>query len=268
MRERGMHLARVRLSDGEVWFEASRCGRCYTLDWPRAGRYKISPDGGVTRCLKRQGPAISRVLLGRMVQAYARSLRGNEALHATVLARERSAVAFLGPSGTGKSTLAACLLGDPRTRLLSDDLLYARIVDDRAWVLPDEGFLKLSPAARAWPGLGAGEFDPNLEKTVYRIGKSPATPLVGIVLLKRGGTAFRLRRSRGARSTLTLIANMYNALFTPPMVIRNQFALAVALSRRVPVWGLSYPSGFGNLPLVARLVERLWRRSRTPSGIS
>ena len=70
--------------------------------------------------------------------------RGNLVLHASVLDLEGDAVAFMGGSGWGKSSLAAALLRRGH-ELISDDVAAIDLRDDSATLLPGLSRLKLNP---------------------------------------------------------------------------------------------------------------------------
>ncbi len=72
---------------------------------------------------------------------------GFELLHASAIATSRGAVAILGPSGSGKSSLAAELV-DRGYRLFSDDVLAIDLAEGRIISFPAPAVMNL-PAERA-----------------------------------------------------------------------------------------------------------------------
>ena len=264
-------LRRITLQNGEIFFEAFWRNEVYQLRWPRAGEASVSKQGRLLRF--EQKPAarsISTQILRRIVMAYASSLRGREALHATTLERNGRAIALIGASGEGKSTLAAYLLkNDSSIRLLSDDLLYLKMIKGKAWVmlskeaprlkLSRETFLRFGFNGR--DGYGT-QFDPNLEKEIILLPSGEShrrlVPLVAIVQLNRNSSGLRLEKIKGAKAALTLLANIYNEILRPPRVLKNQFELCATLGRLVPIGKLSFPSGFKALPTIAHRMNRIW----------
>lgn len=261
-------LGRGLLRNGEVFFEAHREERAYRLCWPRAGSARLSERGRIVRfSAAPRAEATTIHVIRRIVRAYADSLRGKEALHATVLDQGGRALALLGPSGQGKSTLAAFLLRrDPSVRLLTDDLLYVNCGATTACALRESGAarLKLSRRSRERCGFARAEFDANLEKEIVAFpeqrGGLRRVPLAAFVQLARGTRRRRLVRVRGARAALVLMANVYNEILRPPRVLRRQFELCTALAGIVPVYRLEYPSGWNRLPAVSRRIETVWTR--------
>ena len=66
--------------------------------------------------------AILPVLMSGTVTSFLLTLRGSTVLHASGVERTRRALAFVGPSGQGKTTLAT-LVALQGARLLTDDVL-------------------------------------------------------------------------------------------------------------------------------------------------
>ena len=264
-------ISRITLQSGEIFFEALRRNGVYYLRWPRAAEASVGKQGRLLRFdQKPTARPVSIQILRRIVKAYASSLQGKDALHATALETNGRAMAFIGPSGEGKSTLAAYLLKNhPAIRLLSDDLLYTEKINGKVRVVPSGNVprFKLSREALLRFGLDKrpgykSQYDPNLEKEIlqfpYQTHPRRHLPLVAIVQLYREGPGLSLKKIKGAKAALTLMANIYNEILRPPRVLKNQFELCVALSRLVPVWKLRYPSGFNALPKVTQRLEQLW----------
>lgn len=257
-----MLLAQEILKGGEVHFEAFAGGGACRLVWHRAGEAVFSSRGRGLRFRPKRGAAAPALETARrLAGAYAGSLRGREALHATVLAKEGRALALLAPSGEGKSTLAASLLSRvPGVSLVGDDLLRLRLTAGAAWAVPGPGRPRLKLRRPPFPPATIpSRYDPNIEKTLFSFPRSPRLArLAAVVRLVRGKTGPALRRLSGARAVLTLAGSMYNRLFLPPRVLRRQMDLAAKLARRVQVWRLAYPSGLARLREAERLLEKLW----------
>jgi hypothetical protein len=113
----------------------------YLLSSP-LGRYIVSPDGSVVVC--RASPVledVQRMLIGQVLPLVA-ALRGLDILHASAVAIDGGAVAFTGPPGAGKSTLAVnlALRG---AMLLADDVIALRRVGERLQVEPATSLVNL-----------------------------------------------------------------------------------------------------------------------------
>lgn len=185
--------------------------------------------------------------------------RGIPALHASAVTVGDQAVAFLAGRGSGKSSLAGTLV-QHGAELLTDDILPVTPVADKVIARP--GF----PQMRFWPA----ELD-------YFVGDHERFPLAHPAFSKRrvpvgaGGfgrfcdrpaqlRAIYLPDPRDCDSIQVEMVHPRQALLE---MIRHSFAshLAAAMklrerrfhtlgdvARRVPVFRLTYPSGFENLP--------------------
>jgi hypothetical protein len=90
---------------------------------PRYGRHLVSPDGVRVRCaLPRVSSWRWERLLFAQVLPLASALLGRALFHASAVALDGGAYAFVGLSGTGKSSAAAHLVARGAT-LLTDDVL-------------------------------------------------------------------------------------------------------------------------------------------------
>ena len=112
-----------RTEDGGVLFQIERSDRRYRFSGPRYGTAIVSP--GASRIWGSPGEGgmgdWQRFLIAQVLPFVA-VLRGLEVFHASAVAVEGRAVAFLGPSGAGKTSIAMalCRLG---ASFLADDVL-------------------------------------------------------------------------------------------------------------------------------------------------
>src|SRR5579863_1529286 len=92
--------------------------------WPDLFEFLVSPDGRriVYNPLSNPSVLAFETYLLSMVLSYALLKLGYEVLHATAVVVDGAVLALLGPSGHGKSTLAAAFLGLGYP-VLTDDLL-------------------------------------------------------------------------------------------------------------------------------------------------
>ena len=110
--------------DNVAWYSASASDSGYVLRFKNCGEFFISAD---LRDLEvRKHPLgeveLLPILLAGTVTAFLLALRGETVLHASAVAIDGAAVAFVGQSGRGKSTIAAllCVAG---AELVTDDVL-------------------------------------------------------------------------------------------------------------------------------------------------
>jgi len=101
----------------------SQPGRGYLIWGPRYGRHFLSPDGRLSVTVPGQDARDCwRRMLIAQVLPFAAALQGLEVFHASAVATPLGAVALLGPSGVGKTSLAVelCRQGE---EFLADDVL-------------------------------------------------------------------------------------------------------------------------------------------------
>jgi hypothetical protein len=141
--------------DGFTWFKCARADGGYLLRFTDLADFFVEARGRSVECLA-VAPGITtrtiRHLLLDQVLPRVLNLLGHDSLHATAIAMERGACAFLGPPGIGKSTIAASfqLHG---YRLVCDDCLV--VEQSAADLAVRPGY----PGIRLWPdsvdGIGA-----------------------------------------------------------------------------------------------------------------
>jgi hypothetical protein len=113
--------------DEDRWYTGTRTDDGYLLRFRRCGEFVISAD--LREVVVRPDPAgeheILPVLLAGTCIAFLLALRGETVLHASAVTAGDGALAFVGHTGQGKTTLAAllCLAG---SALISDDVLVVR----------------------------------------------------------------------------------------------------------------------------------------------
>ena len=101
-------------ANGGVWTRLARLGDGYLLRFPRLCDFAISPDASRVQMWPRPGTpmATARHLFLNQVWPLVLAERGSLVLHASAVATPAGAVAFLGATGLGKSTLAASFTVD------------------------------------------------------------------------------------------------------------------------------------------------------------
>lgn len=113
-----------RQPDGGVTFRIEAHAKAgYLISGPEYGAYLLSADGRRLRCFPEDRPEGSwQRLLIAQVLPFAALLQGLEVFHASSVVRRGEAVAFLGPSRAGRTSLALelCRRG---ASFLADDVL-------------------------------------------------------------------------------------------------------------------------------------------------
>lgn len=204
------------------------------------------------------------------VFAYWLERREMPALHASAVAVDRRAAAFLSTHGAGKSGLAAALMRAGAS-LLTDDVFP--LEERNGAFLGRPGY----PQMRMWPDeathfLGGFEHlpivHPELSKRrVPIIGPGgfgtfhdAPLPLGCLYLLERqpdGDARIEIREVSPRDALIELLRHSFTPLLVEAAGLQPaRFDLLSRLVLQVPVKRLRYPSGFDRLPRVAEAVRR------------
>jgi hypothetical protein len=244
-----------------------RDGSIY-LRWPELADFLVSSDGfQITFGL---GPAPHEAfqvyLLGQAL-SFALVKTGFEPLHSTSVVIDGSAVAFLGNSGFGKSSLAASFVGAGYP-LLTDDLLLFRHNGEGLYGYPGPPRIKLFPkVAREFlkSNLEGVPMNNNTRKLVMPLFENQvhrtAARLKAIYVLNSPRNVFRKQRTKMAQlhpreAFVSLLRNTFNRLLIDPERLKRQFAILAQLVAKVPVFVVSYPRVLSSLPEVRELILR------------
>jgi hypothetical protein len=254
-------MKEYRRPDG-VWIWLQAIGTFHIM--PDAGRVEVYPDAQV-------GERELGLALEGPVLLFVRNQHGYPSLHASAVVTEQGVVAFLGPQGRGKSTMAATFLRWGAT-LLTDDALPLLAREDGVYGAPGPLFMKV------WrqTALHALELDdelPNLmahsdKKLLALDGRYPFahTParLHALYVLNRYDPAVAGRtdigiHTLGRREALvTLMANTSNRAYLLPADEARFLPMYARTVAQAAVHSLSYPDGFAHQDAVhARILADL-----------
>lgn len=255
----GKFFYHERLSTGDVY-----------LLWPRLFEFVISATGCeifFNLLIDGSQLALETYLLGQVMSSLL-IMRGQEPFHATVVSRHGRAVAFLGDSGFGKTTLASYLLTEGY-QLVTDDLLVMSRGAGGYTAHHGVPRVKLYPDSAAAIPLGPahGAMNPYTQKCVlgidqalFQAGAVPLTAFFSIVSSKESpGDEVKIRRLSSRQAFESLTANCYNALYSDPQRLGRHFEIVGAIARNCPIFSLEYPRRFDQLYNVAKAVEKQLR---------
>lgn len=109
---------------GRTWYTATTSDAGHVLRFPNCGEFVVSHDlaGIVVRPDRAGRHEVLPILLAGTASAFLLALRGRTVLHASAVAVGGAALAFVGQSGRGKSTVAALMCLDGAA-LVTDDVL-------------------------------------------------------------------------------------------------------------------------------------------------
>ena len=196
-------------------------------------------------------------LLGQVL-SYCLLARGIEPLHATAVVVSDQAVAFLGDSGFGKSTLAAAFL-QKGYALLTDDVLALEFRGEHVWARPGIARMKLNPdsADAVFGGRRSIPMNSFTSKMIFPLNDfqhgNRTVPLQALYVLPHKPSKSRIlvRRLSGRSSFLPIVQNTFNDTVLHPDRLKQQFAFAGRLASLIPIKRLSYPKRLDMLPAVA-----------------
>jgi hypothetical protein len=255
-------------ADPAAWFQHAHLqdGSIY-VRWRGLFEFLVSADGRQITCNWSNAASKESFEVYALGQALSFALvkRGFEPLHATSVVINGTAVAFLGSSGFGKSSLAACFLG-AGDRLLTDDLLLFRENGKGFYGYPGPPRIKLFPRiAREFvtANLGGVPMNNGTQKLVLPLFENQvcpaAVPLKAIYVLNSPRNVFRKQRISIAQfhareAFVILLTNTFNRLLADPARLQRQFAAATQLAAKVPAGMISYPRVLASLPQVRELI--------------
>ncbi len=242
----GPVLRREGLVAGE-WREVSlRSGRFGHLIWVSGvGEFSVSADGSDIACrssVNGVGPdTLLKALLGPPV-ILALALHDVWCLHCSAVMVANRGIAFLGPSGEGKSTLAARLDAEygPVIRRISDDILPVENGPERLLALPHFPQIKLPPDQQV--PVGTPERLPLAAIYVVNTSQPIASKELQITPLSL------------SRATRALLRQTVASRLFPPQLLERHLSFCADAAGRVPVRSLSYPK---RRPWLPRVCEAL-----------
>lgn len=136
---------KISHSDGSHWLCFKKIGSDLLLRFDRFADFHVIQECKEIRCYPDPGTplkVVSQLLLDHVLP-YLLFGRDQVVLHSSAVVIDGVAIAFLGASGRGKSTLCASLVKRGH-KLLADDSVLIRRCDDRAYAVPSY------PGIRLW----------------------------------------------------------------------------------------------------------------------
>lgn len=196
-------------------------------------------------------------LLGQAL-SYALVKNGFEPLHATAIETNGEAAAFLGSSGYGKSTLAACFLAAGH-ELITDDLLLLKPGLQGLEAYPGPARIKLFPRVarrffRKWDDVAMNLFT---QKRVIPFSHSTVRPLLLRVIYciappreNRCTRKIDIVPLSAREAFFSLVQHTFNNVLVDPGRLQRQIRENTRLVSSIPIKKLSYPRDLDQLPAV------------------
>ncbi|MEM9255716.1 MAG: hypothetical protein AAGA91_09720 [Pseudomonadota bacterium] len=260
------------------WLDSA--SRLYARTWQRGRDYRLSFPGRVDFLLRSDGviawssdpttdPAtVRQLLLNQVIPRYLASA-GHHILHASLvrLADER-AIAFVGSSGRGKSTLAG-YCARRGARIITDDSLSLRTGLNTATAYGGPAGLRLYPdslLALGYDPQGFAPYQAGSEKRQLQCSprKSVAArPLDALFLLGSLESAavansISVERARGHQAVMDIAASLFGLAPADPRFMQSGLRFAGQLvNQGPPVFWLNYPRQHDWLPALYNVLEEL-----------
>lgn len=232
----------------------------YRLYARHFGLARISPSGERVLCAPPDDEPWSwqRFLVGRILP-WAAVLRGREAFHASAVAVHGQAVAFVGTTGAGKTSLAVQLVARGAD-FLTDDVLVLSRDGDGLHAHGGAAIAGVRPAERAampsdrWSALG--EVLGESGKTYVALPRADGPlPLSALYFLTRGDGA--QPEPIPALDPRLLLASTFVLGVQTPQRLRNQLDVCAAVAHQVPGFKLPVAPGVSAEQLAATVEEHL-----------
>lgn len=259
--------------DGEVLFRIGREGEELVAEWvglcvlrsDRAGeRVRFSVEPGAD-------PALARKVERGLAAALVRHLHGETTLHASCVvmadpsrADGGCAVALVGKSGAGKSTIAAYLCAARGAALIADDVVRVTVDEAGALAHPTEREHWLGVASRRAlaahvsppPGPVVELEDVKLPTPARAVASAPARLAALFALVLDDETsAVTVRPLRGQAAVGLLIPSLVRFVLDEPRAHIDEIERMQRLVRAAPLYELRAPRSFDALGDVAARLE-------------
>lgn len=257
------------------------------LRWDDLFEFLIDADGTRIWCGWLGAASLESLqvyLLGHAL-SFALIKQGYEPLHATAVVIDGEAIAFLGSSGFGKSSLAAAFLADGH-RLLTDDMLLLWSKDQGYEAQPGPRRIKLFPkiAHRFLAGTGSAvPMNSETEKLVLPLNADhrhhDAVPLRALYVLgppreMQQKQSIKLAPLTTREAFIGLVRGTFNPLVSDSDRLRRQCSECLSIASRVPARRISYPRVLAMLPAVkhailtdlAAIARETYQKRQAPVG--
>jgi hypothetical protein len=247
--------------NGKLYFRVGRAGHRFVAEWAGVCTLYASRDGHDSELVPAPGadPELVDKLHRGLAKALLRHLQGKLTLHASAAAFDGVAIACMGESEAGKSTLGAALVGLGGA-LVADDTLAIEFGED--------GAVSVSPTERvSWllsdscEALGfSGRDDGKIAIEAPRRTTSPVR-LAALVSLTFDDELERpsLRRLRGHEALAKMVGSVVRFVLDEPERNRGELEQLIRLSESVPVYELARPWRLDQIGSTAEVLVELVR---------
>jgi len=206
------------------------------------GEYFIAPHGetiGKWDPQEKLSQLDREILLGPVI-VLALALCNVWSLHASAAMYNENVIAFLGESGTGKSTLAAYLSKQTGWQLVADDILPVKMNEDEVNALPHFPQLKLPMSEQ--PGVGLPE----------------RLPLKHLCVLERANTDEipELQKMSAAQTVQAFLGHIAGTRMFNAELLAKHLEFSTQAAAQGTAYKLIYPHRREALPMIKELLEK------------
>jgi hypothetical protein len=209
----------------------------YRVWGPDHGAHLLSNDGRRLGCDPGGCPedAWQRLVIAQVLP-FAALLQGLEVFHASAVAREGVAIALVGPSGAGKTSLALelCRMG---AEFLADDVVALEIRDERLVAHPGTQLAGLDHAeAERLERAGEPRREPVVavnqrERLVRMSGAAQPSPLAALFFIDRRVQGPPIPRFEPVEDAQWLLSATFNFVLTTPERLRRLLEVCALAAR-------------------------------------
>jgi len=254
------------VSDGTLWTQFFRTDNGYLLRFPDLADFRISADGLNVTCspVPDVTEATTQHLYQNQVLPLALSKMGKLVFHASAVEVGDSAVAFVGESGRGKSTLAASF-AISGFRFLTDDGLVVKQEDDSYLAFPSHPSIRLWQDSQEVLILSGTETAPSLDftsKARFLAGKNiifcdQPRPLRRVYFLGDGSARkLTFQRMTAAEAFIEWVKHSFLLDVEEKTLLAGQFGQVTQLARQPIYYRLDYPRHYDELTQVRQAIVK------------
>ncbi len=249
---------KTELPDGTLWLIHYRRRAGYLLRFPGMADFAINRDATAVSCAPSLGTTTATIehLFLNQIVPLALSQQGRLVLHGSAVNSGGRALAFLGDSGQGKSTLAGHFASHGMP-FLTDDGLFVDQLDDRALVVPGHHSIRLwADSEKSLLPSGSKKADEVQFTSKGRFHAddvfehcADAIEMQCVYLLRNSGVdSVQIAPMPTAAAFMALVNHSFLLDTESSEVLARHFSQLQLLIRTTRVFSLDYPRNFSRLP--------------------